>query len=306
MRFHLIKFLEFKKRSVVLVCAATGLFWACILAVTYAQDRAGGDAPNRFMERIDQEEGVRRMAAFRNQRLDGDYCFRFELEHLPRRGKKTTHYGVMWGSWNSLGPVTRIQLLTSDRDATDAGEEYIELIIQNGLAPKVWSRTSVGDAFKKLEGAALFEPIIPSVVYSPFDLQMPFIFWNDFLYEGPGRVQSRVAQQFLMMPPEGSVALERGIQSVRVGLDDAYDALLRVEVLGQADEELSRFTVESFKKVQEQYIVKEVTLKNYASKNRTRFKVKSASVGLVLDEEIFSACHSIIPEVIPDALFEEL
>ncbi|MGJ8651895.1 MAG: hypothetical protein ACSHX8_01360 [Opitutaceae bacterium] len=296
---------NFLKRPIAIGFVAVGLFCACMSTMVSAQ-RAGGDEPSRFMERIDQAEGARRMASFRSQRLAGDYCFRFELEHLPRRGKKTTHHGVMWGSWNELGPVTRIQLLTSGNDSAETNEGTIELIIQNGLEPKVWSRTRVGDKFQKVEGDALFEPIITSVVYAAFDLQMPFIYWDEFVYEGPGRVQSRVAQQFLMMPPEGSAALDRGIQSVRIGLDDAYDALLRVEVLGDADEELSRFTVESFKKVQEQYIVKEVALKNYTTKDRTRFKVKSASVGLVLDKNIFSACHSIIPEVIPDALFEEL
>lgn len=294
---------NFLKRPVAIGFVAAGLFCACMSTVVSAQ-RAGGDEKSRFMEQIDQVEGVKRMASFRSQRLAGDYCFRFELEHLPRRGKKVTHYGMMWGSWNEQGPVTRIQLLTSDVNA--ANEETLELIIQNGLEPKVWSRTSIDDAFTQLEVAAIFEPVLPSVVYTPFDLQMPFIYWNEFEYEGPGRVQSRVAQQFLMMPPEGSVATERGIQSVRIGLDDAYDALLRVEVLGQSDEMLSRFTVESFKKVQQQYIVKEVTLKDYASKDRTRFKVKAASVGLTFDQKIFSACHSIMPESIPDMLFEQL
>lgn len=307
MRFDKIRFFKFNKRSVALGVAATGLFCACISTTCVAQERAGGDAQSRFMERIDQEEGVRRLAAFRGQRLQGDYCFRFELEHLPRRGETITYYGTMWGSWNETGPVTRIELLEGKSAAkVRARTSLIELIIQNGHRPQVWSRSLGDDEFRLLDGDALFEPVIPGVVYSAFDLQMPFIYWDEFTYEGPGRVQSRVAQQFLMVPPEGSIAGERGIHSVRIGLDDAYDALLRVEVLGEDAEELSRFTVESFKKVQGQYIVKEVTLKDYTTKDRTRFKVKAASVGMKLDDAIFKACHTAVPDEIPNANFEVL
>jgi hypothetical protein len=259
------------------------------------------------MERIDQEEGARRMAAFRGQRLQGDYCFRFELEHLPRREKKVTYYGTMWGSWNEEGPVIRIELV--ERDALEAeatNASLIELIIQNGLSPKVWSRNSDSEVFRLLEGDAIFEPVIPGVVYSAFDLQMPFVYWDEFTYEGPGRVQSRVAQQFLMRPPEGSVAGERGIGSVRIGLDDAYDALLRVEVLDADAKELSRFTVESFKKVQGQYIVKEVTLKDYTTRDRTRFKVEAASVGMDLGAALFNPDVAADPMGIPEDQFQVL
>lgn len=307
MYLNSVKRIQFKRRPAILGYALAGLFCVFTASSTYAQERAGGDAPSRFMERIDQEEGVRRMAAFRGQRLEGDYCFRFELEHLPRRGKATTYYGTMWGSWNEVGPVTRIELIADNSD-TDSVQVHdtIELIIQNGIDSKVWSRKNREGAFVAVSDAGLFEPVIPGIVYSAFDLQMPFIYWDQFTYEGPSRVQSRVAQQFLMFPPEDDAALDRGIGAVRVGLDDTYDALLRVEVLNTAGEELSRFTVESFKKVQGQYIVKEVTLKDYASKDRTRFKVKAASVGLGLNDLIFKPCYTEAPFGLPNSMFDVL
>ncbi len=307
MHFDLIKLLKFKKKSVVSFCAATGFFCACVCALSYAQERAGGDAPSRFMESIDQAEGVKRMAAFRSQRLDGDYCFRFELEHLPRRGKKITYSGTMWGSWNEEGPVTRIELKASAQSQeVGAVNDLIELIIQNGRAAKAWSRHGGQGAFEMIEGDALFEPVIPGITYSAFDLQMPFVYWDAFTYEGPGRVQSRVVQQFLVKPPAGSAAITDGIHSVRIGLDDAYDALLRVEILDADEVELSRFTVESFKKVQGQYIVKKITLKDNASKDRTRFRVKEASVGLLLDRSMFDACHATDPLRLSADLFKIL
>ncbi|MGJ8639137.1 MAG: hypothetical protein ACSHYA_07055 [Opitutaceae bacterium] len=286
------------------VLAATGFFCVVISSCVDAQQRISSKPSDRY-EHVGQEEGARRLESFRGQRLEGDYCFRFELEHLPRRGKKSIYYGTMWGSWNDAGPITRIQLSHVEDDSEDIDFKEVDLIIQNGSEPGAWLSNG-GGVFQKLKGEALFVPVIPGVNYSPFDLQMPFLYWDSFVYEGPGRVQSRVAQRFLMQPPEGSVATERGIEAVRVCLDDAYDALLRVEVLDSRDEEKTRFTVESFKKVQGQYIVKEVTLKDYETKDRTRFRVKAASVGMLLGSAMFDWSQLIKPVNISESMFEEL
>ena len=301
MRSNFFKFKNFSKGSVVCGVAVTGLFCAVVPGMSSAQQRAGGNVVDRY-EQIDQPEGVRRMAAFRGQRLMGDYCFRFELEHLPRGQKTVRYYGTMWGSWNEQGPVTRVKLNANFEVGFNVP---VELIIQSGPQAKVWSRNVAGD-FELLKGDALFESVIPGVTYSAFDLQMPFVYWEEFLYEGPARERSQIVQLFSMQAPVGSYAYERGISAVRLGLHDVYDALFRVEVLDENSEELSRFTVESFKKVQGQYIVKEVTLKDYTTRDRTRFKVQAARVGLALDEALFDAYDAIDPPVINREMFEEL
>jgi hypothetical protein len=45
--------------------------------------------------------------------------------------------------------------------------------------------------------------------------------------------------------------------------------------------------VESFKKIQEQYIVKRITLKDYSSRDRTTFEVKAAALGISLNRDLF-------------------
>lgn len=288
------------KRSAVTGSAVAGLFCAC-MAVN-AQERAGGERHKHGMDRIDPEEGARRLAAFRRQRLQGDYCFQFTLEHKPRRARTVRYEGMMWGSWNEQGPVTRFRVFPN-QSSDVAHLEPVELIIQNGPAQNAWIRRSAGDAFKLVEGEALFEPILPDLLYSPFDLQMPFVYWHDFTYEGPTLIgASRVAQQFLMHPPEGSASAARGIAGVRVGLDDTYDALWRVEVVNAEGEDISSFSVERLKKVQGQYIVKRITLKDSATRNSTSFQVKAASVGLSLKRDLFNSCASLplddyVPEV---------
>ena len=281
-------FLKLFKRSAVCGLTVAGLF--CVYFQAPAQYRKGGERASRFMERIDTKEGAKRLAAFRRQRLEGDFCFEFELAHKPRQGRTIPYAGIMWGSWNESGPITRLRVYpvpSKDNESVNSSQE-VELIIQNGVTPQAWIRRNDGSDFELIEGEALFEPIIPGLLYSPFDLQMPFVYWKDFTYEGPTLVGvTRVAQQFLMQPPVLSASAERGISGVRVGLDDTYNALWRVEVMNAEGEVSSRFAVESFKKVQEQYIVKRITLTDYNSKDRTTFEVKAAALGISSSRDLF-------------------
>ena len=291
--------LVFLKRSAATVLGVSGLF--CIFASSPVVAKQPPSADNRY-EVIDPEEGERRMNMFRRQRLDGDYCFRFELEHLPRRGKTIRYYGTMWGSWNEQGPVTRIQVASEPGVLVANDDKQIEMILQNGPSPYAWLRGSLTEDFVELSGDALLSPILPEIVYAPFDMQMPFLYWDDFRYEGPVRVKSRIAQTFLMLPPDDV----GWANSVRVGIDDAYNALLRIEVMSADSEPRSQFTVESFKKVQEQWIVKRITLKDNETGDRTRFKVRAASVGLILPEEIFLPEVNVSFPTIPESMFEIL
>ena len=75
MPFRETYFLKLFKRSAVCGLSAAGLF--CAYSQAHAQVRLGGEPASRFMERIDAEEGAQRLAAFRRQRLEGDFCFEF-------------------------------------------------------------------------------------------------------------------------------------------------------------------------------------------------------------------------------------
>lgn len=290
-------------RSAIGVCAVAGLFYLACATVLFAESRERGNS-SRFIPGIDAAEGVERMANFRQQRLQGDYCFRFELEHLPRRGQAVVYQGTLWGSWNAIGPVSRFELWPVNESGSDTVQR-VELIIQNGSQLAVWMRQGQSSEFQLVDGAALFEPIIPGVLYTPFDLQMPFIYWNEFSYEGPSRVLSRIAQWFRMFPPEGSAAADY-VQAVRIGLDDTYDALLKVEVMGPDGAMRTDFKVESFKKVQQQYIVKEIALKDYGTRDRTRFQVNAASLGWNFDPSVFDPKLTLSVPEIPDVLFDVL
>ncbi len=255
-----------------------------------AAQRIPGQARNArvSMERIDAEEGAARLASFRQQRLAGDFIFEFELEHKPRRDRTKRYRGTLWGTWSDEGARMRVRLLeglSSDGGLSTAAREWI---IQNGTNPRAWFLAEGGGGFQLVEDDALFQPLLPGLTYTLFDLQMPFIFWLDAVYEGPVLAAgSRIAQTFLLTPPADSVFVRQGIQAVRIGLDDTYNALLRVEVIGADGVERSRFQVESFQKIDDQHIVKKITLTDNDSRDRTSFYVKEASVGILLDPDLF-------------------
>lgn len=266
------------------VPAVVGLFF--VLLPSLAQ-RPSNDVVKPGMERIDEEEGVRRLEAFRRQRLEGDYVFEFQLEHKPRRARTVRYDGIMWGTWNDQGALTRLKVLSGEAEES-MSPALVELIIQNGPEPSAWIRRDATKEFKPVQGEALFEPLLPGLVYSVFDLQMPFIYWDEFIYEGPSLVgASRVAQRFLMIPPEDSESARQGIKGVRILLDDTYNAILRIEVIDDDGSVKSEFSVESLKKIQGQYIVKKITIEDYSSKDRTTFRVMDADVGIRLDRELF-------------------
>lgn len=286
---------------------ALGFGCICCAHVCVAQ-RAGIDGErSRMMERIEPEEAVRRMQLFRMQRLVGDFCFQFQLEHKPRKGPTVRHQGILYGSWNERGPVSRFKLFPEYIGKDPAIKRSpVEMIVQNGASPQAWMRCQATDAFVLITDGALFEPVFAGVLYTPFDLQMPFVFWDEYLYEGPVRVLSRIGQRFLMQAPIGCLADQNGITAVRIVLDDAYDALLQVDVLEQTDRLRSRFTVRGLKKIQGQHIVKEIELKDVQSKDATSFKVKAASLGLIFDDAVFDPnSHRPAPEI-SAALFDML
>lgn len=285
-------FLPFHGRVFERSIRILGLLCIIVSSLSAQSRRDSGDQGARFMERIDADEGAERIASFRSQRLDGDFRFEFILEHLPQFAEKFRYSGTMWGSWNERGAISRFSIEIPREDGGPAG--LIELIIQSGLNPEVWLRKKSDESFRLIEKEALFEPIVPGIVYTPFDLLMPFIYWTDYTYVGPTRKSSRVAQQFDLFPPEDSIYASRGITKVRVGLDNEYDTLLFVEVNGKDSEPKSRFSVEGWKKVDGRYIVKTISLEDLDSSARTRFIVEEAEVGLSLDPGAFFNPDTIV------------
>jgi hypothetical protein len=185
----------------------------------------------------------------------------------------------MWGSRNDQGAVSRVVL----KDET-GGER--RLLVQNGPQPAIWSWQTGAAAAQRLGLAEQFLPLAETDL-TPFDLQMPFLFWSDFTFEGMARLRGRPAHRFLFLPPPDVAAAHPALTGVRVSLDTQFHALVDTELIGEGGRVLKTVSLLEVKKVQEQWMVKTIDLRDETTRNKTRFSVTGAALGLEFTPALF-------------------
>ncbi len=256
-------------------------------AVAEAQPR--GRTKPQFVspEQLNPGEGEAVLTSFRTARLAGDYAFLFELRHMPRRGKTQVHTGSMWGTWDRSGrALTRIHLATKPETR----------ILQIGGEPGAVFKQIGDEPVELVAGRDKFQPVVNGITFSPFELQMPFLFWTDYVYEGTEKLRGRPAHYFLLYPPDDFELTEVG--GVRVMIDADFNALLRAEILDPEGRALKTFKINSFKKVDDQWIVKTIDLIDEKTRDKTRFEIIAAAVGKDLPTEIFEP-ESLSEDIAP-------
>ncbi|GAB5560105.1 MAG: hypothetical protein SynsKO_17520 [Synoicihabitans sp.] len=241
------------------------------------------------------------MAQFRQMGLAGDYFLAFNLKVLPRRGESTTIPGRMWGARFSAGPVTRVALVEPE-SATES-ERYLA---HNGENAQAWRLTEFSDEARSelLTAETLLDPIAGTGL-SMFELQMPFIYWSDFVYEGTTEVRGRAVHAFLMFPPEEFAATHPDIGGVRLHLDANFHALMQAVVLDELEEPVRKLTVLDLKKLGSQWIVKSIDVRDEQTRDKVRFEVTGAALDLEFSPQLFSP-ESLAVTVEPPASVEPL
>jgi len=255
----------------VLALAAAGLP-AAGPAFRPAPDYVGGARP-------DQAEGARVLEEFRRAGIAGDYWLSFDLRVLPRKGPERTVGGTLYGTRGDHGPLTRLELPAA------AGPE--RWLIRSGAQPATWRWRAPADGPQALGPADSLAPVA-GTDFSVFDLQMPFLHWEDSVYEGLARVRGRPAHRLLLYPPAEHAAARPELTGVRVYLDTQFQALVQAELLGPKGEPEKSITVLDLQKVGEQWIVKSIDLRNHRTRDKTRFSAKAAAFDLRLPPATFA------------------
>jgi len=247
----------------------------------------------------DQAEGRAIVEAFRQQGIAGDYYLEFQLQVLPRHGAEQVLSGRLWGSRNAAGPVSRVSVSAFSADAR-SGE--VRLLIQGGPMPQVWQWTEgSGAPVAPLGVGALFEPVAGTDL-TAFDLQMPFLYWPEFVYEGLARMHGRPAHQFLFYPPADVAGRNPTLRGVRAYLDTQYTALVQVEMIGENDQALKTLSILDLKKIGDQWIVKSVDCRDESIRNKTRFAVTAAALNQRFSSMVFDPRSLAEPAVVPGEL----
>lgn len=262
-----------------------------IPSIAFAQQKGFRPLPRYAQTAVpDQEEGRRILAQFRALSEAGEGFFTFDFRILPRRGEERRVQGLLWRGTDGTAPATRI-VLQPEAVATEQ-----RWLVRGGRQAGLWTwRAAEPDRVDPLPEPALFEPLAGTDV-TAFDLQMPFLYWDDHVFEGVMRVRGRTTRVFLLYPPDGFAERNPGLTAVRVYLDLEYGAMVQAEQLDANGRPAKGMTVIDLKKIGDRWIVKSIDLRNERTRDKTRFVVTGAAVDTEFAAGVF------LPEALADPL----
>ena len=209
----------------------------------------------------------------------GSYFLTFDLRQMHRRGDEQVFHGRLWGARNETGPIMRIVL-------TDGSGDEHRWLLQDGAKAAVWNY--VGGRVEKREGRSLMEPLIEGVEIAPFDLQMPFFYWPDASLTAINRIRGRPAYAFLFRPPADFASAHPEIAAVRAYLDTQFPDPVQTELIGADRAVLKTLSLLDIKKIDGQWMLSSADVRTEKTRNKTRFSLTGAALGLDLDPAMFS------------------
>lgn len=211
-------------------------------------------------------EAAQRWAEFSRQRPAQDYCFAFTLEHRPRRGESEFFNGLIWGTAGDVSTAnTRISL-----QAKNGCKRTEFLILGNSGKPEIYKFAE--NKVEKLSFSDWLKPLDSGVIYTPFDILMPFKVWQNS-YAGAGR-EGRAVHYYDLVKPESFTGAD--ISKIRVALSREFNAPFQTQYFDK-DGEISRvLSLGSVKKFDEKWIVKELEMLDKKSRDKDIIKIVSA------------------------------
>jgi len=263
-------------------------------ALTAAVALAQSDKFNLPVDRAapgqaDQAEGGRILADFRGAGIAGDYWLAFDLRVMPRQGAERSVKGSLFGMRGPTGPLSRLIV---------DGQCWL---IESGPQPEAWT-ASLGDRAEP--APASVGQAVAGTGLTVFDLQMPFLYWTDFTYEGQAKVRGRPTHSFILRPPPGYAPPSPGLSGVRVLIDAQFQAMVQAEQLGPKGGVEKTFVLLDLKKVGEQMLVKTIDVRDLRSRDKTRLVITAAALNLALPVEAFDPgnLRTAPPAVPPESI----
>jgi hypothetical protein len=260
----------------------------CLVISAWAQPSKFGQPEDREASgKADQAQGAAILGEFRQAGIAGDYWLSFELRVMPRRGAERSVIGTMVGTRGVNGPVSRIEVGTE------------QWLIESGPHPAAWA-LKAGNQVQLLAAGKTGQGIADTGV-TVFDLQMPFLYWTDFTYEGEAKVRGRPTHSFILRPPAGSPLPMPGLSGVRVLIDVQFQAMVQAEQLDAKGATVKTISLLDLKKVGEQWLVKTIDVRDNVTRDKTRFSVIAAALDLhwspaTFQPEKLTEDHAVVPK----------
>lgn len=248
--------------------------------------------------RLSPSDAEKVLSEFRAYRMAGDFCMKFEITHYLRKSDETESCtGTLYGTWEKDAPVLRIEL--------EQGDVKKSFLLRGGNAPELWTLDAENRPVRMDKNST--EPFFERLIFTPFELQTPFVYWENASYERTKRFRGRPVHFFKMTPPETFRAENPEIAYVRIGFDRVYNALVSAEIFGTDGKLKKTFSLSRVQKVQEQYTIRELELRDDTTRDKDEFVVVAAALNLRFPRTIFSPENLSEPApYVPASLFEQL
>ena len=245
----------------------TGAVFALVfVSAADAQIRRGFDKVPEITEA--QAEEV--WDTFKGARLAGDYVFEFEITHSPRRGEDVAYVGEMYGSERGGAKLTRIRV-------KKAGDFILE---NSSAAQKVW--TAKDGAFAEVPTSQWMKPLVDGLIFSPFDLLMPYVNWAH-KYARAGRVGQAV--YFFDLPAPDNFG--ENVSKVELAITREFNSPAQTRIFAKDGKTLKTVSLGSVKKVDGVWIVLELSARDEISRDKDKLKFRAANLRTVVDSAVF-------------------
>ncbi len=215
---------------------------------------------------------------FSNARIAGDYVMSFTITHSPRRGENVEYVGELFGTRVGDGTLTRIRV----KKAFPADAPISDFILSNSKKnAKVWKAS--GNKFEEIDKKDWFKPLIDGLIFSPFDLLMPYVNWQH-KYVGGGRIGQAV-HFFELSPADDEIA--NGSKKVRIAITREFNSPAQTDIFDKNGILTKTVALGSVKKFDGLWLIKEISARDEISRDKDKLKFNSAAVNVVIPHSVF-------------------
>ena len=265
---------------------------ACLIALgCFAQSRVPA-APD--LDQLTPEQGQAFLAGFRNSRLTGDLCLRFEIVHKPRLGESLPAVqGTLWAA--SHGSY---QFLRGEIKDTQGKPALAFITIKSTKGSRAWVSRR-GAAAQELDDKAPLIPLAEGLILSPFDLQLPFTHWPTTAYLTTEK-RRRPVHTFDALNQVGHEPAK-----VNFAIDRIYGVLVQASCFDANGKKTRTTQVEEFSRVDDQWMLAACSVLDEATRDADLLRITEAALGGSFASSIFEPATLAQPAAQP-AEFKKL